>query len=67
MNGNLARISLSLFQKLPEGGVVWRSVECWSSTVGHAACTVNHTYVPPSPGRIIWYWSKGDDILQLGR
>jgi len=28
---------------------------------------VVHTHVPLSPSSIIWYWSSGDDALQLGR
>jgi len=28
---------------------------------------VVHTLVPLSPSSIIWYWSQGSDVLQLGR
>ena len=26
-----------------------------------------HTHGPLSPGSIIWYWSKGDDVVWLER
>ena len=28
---------------------------------------VVHTYMPPSPASITWYWSKNGDVLQLER
>jgi len=27
---------------------------------------VVHTHVPLSPSSIIWYWSRGGDVLRLG-